>query len=451
MNRLGYPCMNRSLGLTTSTSFRLKSFSEQRIKESVQSNIDHLFKILKWNVKNHFMFFRIGSQFVPFASHQIMSSLTEAKVKFEWWTHFKEKFVELGRFVEDKKIRISMHPDQFVLINSPKPDITARSIAELEYHCLFLDTMGLDHTHKIQIHVGGVYGDKPAAISRFIEAYKNLPQTIKNRLVIENDDNLFSLQDCLEINEKTGIPILFDNFHHECLNNGESLSSAMKSAFATWKDKDGVPMVDYSSQQPGARKGKHRDSVDLKHFRNYLKETQEVGAFDIMLEIKDKDHSALKVRELLKPLNRLLKAVKTNDEEESEEDAAPKEDEAQTNSEEDNDGEEQEQKVQKRKSTKTASKKEPKKRTQTLTQTPKSKKRVSTNKRKESLEEDTGSGNEDTDSKGDSGNKTESSAAEIEGDTEELPLSLRRPKRSEASRKRKNTEPDPFPKRSKRS
>lgn len=76
-------------------------------------------------------------------------------------------------------MRISMHPDHFVLINSPNEDIQEKSVAELKYHCDFLDALGLDSSHKIQIHVGGVYGDKPTATQRFIDRYKQLSAQVK--------------------------------------------------------------------------------------------------------------------------------------------------------------------------------------------------------------------------------------------------------------------------------
>ena len=144
---------------------------------------------------------------VPFASHPVCT--------FKWQDRFKSGFQDIGRYIKEKDIRISMHPDQFVLINSPNEKIVQNGIRELNYHCQVLDIMGLDAVAKVQIHVGGVYGDKQAAIDRFIKNYKKLPEWIRKRLVIENDDKSYSLKDCLAISEQVGIPILFDSFHHE--------------------------------------------------------------------------------------------------------------------------------------------------------------------------------------------------------------------------------------------
>jgi UV DNA damage endonuclease len=198
-----------------------------------------------------------------------------------------------------------MHPDQFVVLNSPKPEIVENSIRELAYQCAVMDTMQLDSTAKLQIHGGGVYGDKPAAIQRFIETYALLPENIKARLVIENDDRLYSLQDCLYIHSQTGIPILFDNFHHECLNNGEPMQDALQLAAQTWKQKDGVPMMDYSSQAIGERKGKHTDAIVEELFAGFLTNLNGQD-MDIMLEIKNKEASALKAIAIAKEMGLLV-------------------------------------------------------------------------------------------------------------------------------------------------
>ena len=164
-----------------------------------------------------------------------------------------------------------------------------------------MDLMGLDKSAKLQIHAGGVYGDKPNAIQRFARCVQVLPDNIRARLVIENDDRSYSLQDCLEIHELTGIPILFDNFHHECLNNGESMTEALRLAAQTWQPEDGILMMDYSSQSPGERKGKHITHIQLDLFREFLTQLQGLDV-DIMLEIKDKEASAIPALALLQEL-----------------------------------------------------------------------------------------------------------------------------------------------------
>ena len=192
-----------------------------------------------------------------------------------------------------------MHPDQFVLINTKNKDIIKRSTAEIDYHCEVLDAMELDSTAKVQLHVGGVYRDKRASVKRFIENYKKLPKNIKKRLVIENDHISYSLKDCLEISRKIKIPIVFDVYHHECLNNGETIKQGIKLAKRTWKRKDGILMVDYSSQKKGAKKGMHTEHINIRKFTEFIKETKGLD-FDIMLEIKDKEKSALKAIKIIR-------------------------------------------------------------------------------------------------------------------------------------------------------
>lgn len=291
--KVGYPCISRSIGCTANSNFKLASYSEERLIKTVKNNLECLAKILRYNVENDLLFFRISSDLVPFASHPVC--------KFDWMNHYKLQFKEIGEYIKKKDIRISMHPDQFILINSIKEKVVQRSIKELDYHCKVLDAMGLDITSKIQIHVGGVYGDKPKAIERFAERYESLSESIKKRLVIENDDRLFSLKDCLYINQLTGIPFVFDSFHHECLNSGESVRDAIMKAQTAWKDKDGSLMVDYSSQKEGERRGKHATTIDLSLFKKFIDETKGLE-FDIMLEIKDKEKSALKAIKLLKEM-----------------------------------------------------------------------------------------------------------------------------------------------------
>jgi len=283
--KIGYPCINRTIGCTSNRTFRLASYSEERLINTIQLNLDCLNKTLKFNVKHNLLFFRIGSSLVPFASHPVC--------KFDWKKHFESQFNEIGNYLKKHSFRISMHPNQFVLINSQKKDIINKSVKEIEYHCDILDLLGLDQSAKIQIHVGGVYGDKESALKRFINVYKKLSPRIKKRIAIENDHLSYSLKDCLYVSEKTGIPIIFDFFHHECLNNGEDYRIALIQAIKTWNKKDGKLMADYSIQKVGSPKGSHAESIDVAKFKKFIKNIEKID-FDLMLEIKDKEKSALK-------------------------------------------------------------------------------------------------------------------------------------------------------------
>lgn len=294
--KLGYPCINRSIGCTANSTFRLSSYSEDLLVEKVGANLACLQRILEYNVGKGLLFFRISSDIVPFASHPVCA--------YDWARHFRDELRAIGRYIRGNGIRISMHPDQFILLNSPREDVVERSVAELGYHCKVLDGMGLGLDAKIQMHVGGVYGDREGAVRSFAQRYRKLPSRIRSRLVIENDDRLYSLGDCLLIHEKVRIPVLFDSFHHECLNGGEGMAQAIGLAEATWRKRDGALMTDYSSHAIGQRRGKHTESIDLRHFRKYLKQTEGYD-FDIMLEIKDKERSAMKALDVLKKMKRL--------------------------------------------------------------------------------------------------------------------------------------------------
>ena len=296
--KIGYTALNWTIGCNGAKTFRLKSYSHQKFIETARNNLNCLLTMLKFNVENNLLFFRITSRLIPFASHPVMD--------FDWKEYFKDNFNEISDFIHENGIRISLHPGQFVVINSNDPKVFERGLNELKYHSEVFEILNLDSTAKIQVHVGGVYGDKEKSMGRFIERYKKLDKNIKRRLVIENDEKSYKLSECLDISKETKIPVLFDYLHHELNNTGEDIEEDFENFTKTWKTKDGLPLVDYSSQNPEKAKGTHVESIDIIHFKNFLKETRNFD-FDIMLEIKDKETSALKAVDILKYDNRFNK------------------------------------------------------------------------------------------------------------------------------------------------
>lgn len=291
----GYACMNGSKKLTTSHTLRLNNFSYDLWIKKCLLNFQHLYEMLMDCEDGNLNIFRIGSGVIPFATHKITQD-------YDWRDIFRIQFKFVADYIKETKIRITMHPDHFVVLNSLKENVYENAVKDLHYHADFMDALELDSTCKMQIHTGGVYGNKKESMDRWIERYNKLPENIKRRLVLENDDRVFSFEDVMYISNNTCVPILFDTLHHECLNTDNSSHiEAFKIAIKTWKIEDGTPLVDYSSQNYGGKLGKHTNSIDLDHFNKMKNLLDSVNTeYDIILEIKDKEISAYKLQAFLK-------------------------------------------------------------------------------------------------------------------------------------------------------
>lgn len=288
---IGYPCL--CLGVD-GTSFRtcIKKFAtEDLLTELIAHNLATLSRVLQYNHEQGIQLFRIGSDLIPFGSSEINP--------LPWQTMFQEELQALGRQVLAYGMRVSMHPGQYTLLNALDKEIVKRSILDLEYHCSVLDGMQLNATHKLILHVGGIYKDKASAIQRFVQVYETLSDAVKRRLVIENDDRYYSLEDVMYLSNMLQIPVIFDNLHHLLLPSFPSLSqrACMELVSTTWKKEDGAMKLHYSQQDLARRSGAHAPYLRGMEFLDFIKEVPE--GIDIMIEIKDKNLSALQALYLL--------------------------------------------------------------------------------------------------------------------------------------------------------
>ncbi|KAL0488061.1 hypothetical protein AKO1_015269 [Acrasis kona] len=331
--RIGYAHSNKQNKLSTNHSFRLASFGVPKMKEYVSKNIDHFKQILKYNKQKGIKIFRIGSDFIPFASHESMTKLIP---KWDWRKYFAVQLKHIGQnLIKDQGFRVSMHPDHYCLVNSNDVQVVKKSLDELNYHIDLFEAMNLDASHKIIINLGGVYKDKSASMDRFINQYKSFPDRFKKHVVIENDDHLYSLDDCMYINEKCGVPVSLNTFHHECYNtNGDTLRQAFLRSSYTWNlNIDGSPIVSYSSQndQEDTRRGANSETLDVEHFKKticeWLMRAEDCHGyvlFDLIIETRDREMSALLGYTLMSDYhkqNRIDGAVKEFSQEELEEES----------------------------------------------------------------------------------------------------------------------------------
>jgi UV DNA damage endonuclease len=289
--RLGYACINTKLDAPNRTC-RLKNANPERILELASANVEALQPILEWNAAHGIELFRITSDLIPFGSHAINT--------VPWWQILKQQFARLGNFIASKGLRVSMHPGQFTILNSPRREVVVNSVKELEYHTAVLDALKVDSSHKIVIHLGGVYGDKAESLSRFVDNCKRLESRIKARLVIENDERCYTVADALGASKVIGVPVVFDVFHHVWNPSLEALPvrSIIERAAKTWRKRDGRVKIHYSNQLPGGPAGAHSKSIDVGKFLQFYDTIHNLDV-DIMLEVKDKQQSVLKLFQAL--------------------------------------------------------------------------------------------------------------------------------------------------------
>jgi UV DNA damage endonuclease len=186
-----------------------------------------------------------------------------------------------------------MHPGQYTVLNSPNPDVVSRAIDDLIYHLQLLEALGSGQSSKIILHLGGVYGDKESALKRLTLVYNSLDPSLKRRIIFENDDKAYNICDVLDISDKLGVPAVYDNLHCD-VNPCESRPHSywVDKAAQTWTEADGTPKIHYSQQAKGRPNGAHSQTIAAQQFANYI---NQIGTgSDIMLEVKDKNISAVK-------------------------------------------------------------------------------------------------------------------------------------------------------------
>ncbi|WKY43637.1 UV DNA damage repair endonuclease UvsE [Eubacteriaceae bacterium ES2] len=285
--RIGYACQAIAVPGSKMNSCQLKNASPERLLALAENNLQALDTLISYNIKNSIRLFRISSDLIPFGS--------SVAANICWEKIFSDQLVSIGQRILNSGMRVSMHPGQYTVLNSPDETVVTRAVEDLYYHAKVLDSMNLGNEHKIILHLGGVYGNKKQAIKRFISHYNALSSAVKRRLVIENDDRMYTIKDALEVSSAIGIPVVFDNLHNTINPSDQNISDndLIKLCSQTWGEDDGPQKIHYSQQHPEKNPGAHSQSIRISPFLAFYRTLSDQN-IDIMLEVKDKNLSALK-------------------------------------------------------------------------------------------------------------------------------------------------------------
>ena len=285
--KIGYACQTIGIPETGFKSCTKKNADEEILMSVISHNLDALDCIIDYNIANHIHLFRITSDLIPFGSSPIN--------QLKWWEIFRKRLACMGTKTRENGMRISMHPGQYTVINSPDELVVERAVKDLEYHTRLLEALDPCQENKIILHIGGAYGDKEIAMNRFVDNYKKLDATIRKHLVIENDDKLYNIDEVMKISRLTGAPVIFDVLHHKInpAGEGNSIYEWIAKSKDTWKPEDGSQKIHYSQQNPLKKPGSHSQTISLEIFHDFIKGLDGMDP-DIMLEVKDKNLSAVK-------------------------------------------------------------------------------------------------------------------------------------------------------------
>jgi UV DNA damage endonuclease len=261
---------------------------EAQLLAITKNNLERTLRVLHYCVAHELPLYRMSSSIVPLATHP--------EAAWDYLKKTKQECKEIEKLVKKYNLRTSMHPNQFTLFTSPRPEVTINAVKDMQYHYDLLKGMGIEDRSYINIHVGGAYGDKETALERFYENIKTLPSDVKRRMTLENDDKTFTTEETLEVCEKEGVPLMFD-YHHYKANPGKTpLEELLPRFVQTWKNTGRPPKVHLSSPKDEKAYRSHHDFVSLDYVLPFFKMMSAfTDELDVMIEAKQKDRAALQL------------------------------------------------------------------------------------------------------------------------------------------------------------
>ena len=298
MIRLGLCCkfLKESIRFRTTTITYLKKLKTRNedpylyLNNIILSNIASLKNAITYCSNHKIGCFRISSDFFPGATHpDFLYTIDDLPSQ----AIMKEELSICKDLAQQSNIRLTFHPNQFVVINSPKTEVVEKAILDLEHHNRLAELVSAD---VINIHLGGAYNDKTAAIKRFESNFKKLSVGVQEKLTIENDDKTYTPKEILPVCNKLGIPLVYDVHHHRCLPDALSIEEATTEAIKTWNRE---PLFHISSPIHGWNTSPfypHHDFININDFPAHWKSLSNIT---IEVEAKAKE---LAIQQLIKDL-----------------------------------------------------------------------------------------------------------------------------------------------------
>lgn len=255
----------------------------RKLERIAQENLHNSLRLLRHNRAHDIKLYRFSSKLIPLIGHDMLADWDP----FPRLDHF---FREVGDYVRENAMRVSFHPDHFTVLSTPREEVLAHSVSDLDRHVRMLEAMGLPIEAKCNIHIGGSYGNKEKALTRFIENVNKLPIRLRERLMLENDDKTFTAKETLQVCEELRVPMVLDIHHHAVNNDGETVEQLWPAIAATWEETQLPPKIHVSSPKSAKEPRGHADYVNAEELTAALRMMEPHSPeLDVMIEAKQKD------------------------------------------------------------------------------------------------------------------------------------------------------------------
>jgi UV DNA damage endonuclease len=293
--RLGYVAISMKLNITSSSMMTYSHYQRlgekkglEKLNKVIMSNFRDLETILKYNIKNNIIFYRLTSNLIPLLTHpEVNININKYKIEFEY----------IGKIIKENKMRIDTHPDQFCVLNSINDNVVEASIIMLKSHQEIFKL--LKYNGRMILHIGSSVGGKEEALNRFKNKFNKLDKDLQKMIILENDDKVFNIEDTLMLCEALHIPMVLDYHHYLCNNSGEKIENYITRILDTWHEE--TPKMHFSSPKNKKEIRAHNDYIDVDTFVTFIKKIKFVDRnIDIMLEAKMKDIALFRLMEDIK-------------------------------------------------------------------------------------------------------------------------------------------------------
>jgi UV DNA damage endonuclease len=225
----------------------------QTLSSRILNNFQVTEKIVRYCKASGFSNYRLSSDLTPIINHPSVNlklqDLPNAAAIFE-------SLSSIAKAIKETGLKISAHPSEYISLTSPKEDVIANSTRDLESHAELFDLIGLPQSYEAPLNIHCRQDGDPETISSsFLKNFDKLSPRVKNRLVLEVNDNKEGIWSVVNLHkyyyQKANIPVTFDNLHHSFCNHGVSEREAFDMAYKTWNT---VPVFHYSEGVDGSRK-----------------------------------------------------------------------------------------------------------------------------------------------------------------------------------------------------